>query len=280
MLEKIRTAFRGGYNFVSEKFQNKAVNYYGMDRKSAYPTELVVRPFPIGPPIKCDEWNCKHPLHIASISYYEFRLKPRKLPIFKKTNAGVDDYLSEGAVIVWTAIGQEHCFIRENYFFARSEINWKYCFQAMSGRLFEHYFRHFFVLKETSKGVEKEVAKIYNNSLWGALAQRAVKNKKVFRKVNNISNLHKGKVAYPSQQGGWYVEQTLDKEGDIDRWFESKKARYLPIGVFTTAYQRLEMVRVGQLNYDRLLMMDTDSCFIVGSEADFKVPRSVGGVPD
>lgn len=276
--KKIKTAFRGGYIFVNEKYINQKIEYFSKDQKSAYLYQLIDKPSAVGIPIECKIKDCKHKFSIISYQYFNFNLREKKLPIFFK-KSDTSQFLKNGKRIIWSAPKQEHDLIDENYTYEMKQTMWKLCFNTRR-YLFYQYVEKFFTLKEKNKGVISEYAKVYCNTLWGSESQNPIKNKKIFRLKKEKENSNY-KISYKNKNGNYYVEEILKKDELPQKYFNIQKVKFLPLGAFTTCFQRIDIIKAGELNIDRLLFIDTDNIVIQGKEKDFINPVvNVSNLPE
>lgn len=278
--KRLRSAFFGGCNYVSEKYIGKVIPVFAPDKKSAYPFQLISKPMPILVPIECKIRNknidCEHDLSILSITYYDFKLKKNKLPVLKERGV-ISNYVKKSKSFNFATILQEHKLVFDSYSIKDYDINWKYCFDS-SKNLFVQYFKKFFTMKElTPPGIEQKMAKTFANSLWGQKAQNILKDNKFFELVHKDDlNIRKTSVRYKSSKKDYYwIEKNTNKSFSPESYFTSFKAKYLPLAIFTTAYQRIEMIEVGNANYNRVVWIDTDCVCLYGNNKSFILPQHI-----
>ena len=121
-------------------------------------------------------------------------------------------------------------------------------FYAVKG-LFDQYLNKWKEIKMTTKGPRREIAKLFQNSLYGKMA------------ANDNSSF---KFAYEKEDGSI---------GFIPVTEHDKKVGYIPIGAAITSYARNFTIRAAQANYQHFIYADTDSLHLTCK------PEEVKGCP-
>lgn len=264
---KLWNSLKGAYIYFNDFYLGKVIQVINPDMKSAYSFQLISNSFPIFKPIECFDENCQHDLSIISYQYFNYKKKNGFLPIFTiyDNDEKIKKFSYFGNYINWPTIEQEHDLIEKHYNFESKTFNWKICFDSNS-MLFHQYFKKWYILKEKFKK-EKEnlifskVAKSLNNSLWGFEGQKPVRNNKIFQ-IFHYKDLieNYSYIKYNSYSKDYfYYEKIIKKEEEPEKWFKSPKCKYIPISIFTTAYQRIDMINIAQMNYDNIIEIHTDS---------------------
>lgn len=112
--------------------------------------------------------------------------------------------------------------------------------------MFDDYIDKYKALKETAKGAERELAKLFLNNLYGKFASTTDSSYK-WLFLTDYGNLSSGVKP------------------------ESKKTPgYIPVGSAVTSYARCFTIRAAQANYDRFIYADTDSLHLEGKSKNIK----------
>lgn len=257
--KNFRTAYRGGFTWVNEKFKGKPIGEgLVFDVNSLYPSCMYNHPLPVGIPIPFQgEYiqDDQYPLYITHITC-EFQLKENYIPTIQiKKNLLFKDneYLhsSDGEIIDLYVSNIDLELIKEHYYLYNLtfEEGWK--FQSKTG-VFKKFIDKWMYIKVTETGAKKLLAKLQLNSLYGKFASSP-----------NIT----GKAPYLKENGS-----TAFKTGEE----EFKDPVYTPMGVFITSWARWTTITTAQKCYDRIIYCDTDSLHILGTE----IPEAIKDVVD
>ena len=128
-------------------------------------------------------------------------------------------------------------------------------FKGVKG-LFKDYIDYWMHIKETTKGAERQLAKLMLNSLYGKFATNPNAETKfsiidsdgvVRQFINNEENRKKFNIT--------------DVKPD-----ELRSPVYTAMGAFITAYARNKTIRSAQAVYDRFIYADTDSLHLTGTD--------------
>lgn len=265
--EYIRKSYRGGWCYLQSQYANKIIKGgKTYDVNSLYPSEMHSisgNRYPIGKPMffKGNDFdNIKDRNNILYFIRFEcyFKLRPGYLPTVQiKTNFLYkgNEYLSSSDVFL---NGKYHRFYidtegnkkeatvtltmtKHDYetFIKHYEIE-KFkpldgCYFRTELGIFDEYIDKYALIKKTTTGAERELAKLYLNNLYGKEAASTDSSYKVpYLNENNI------------------VSFDLVNENE-------KKAGYIPIGSYITSYARNFTIRAAQKNYDNFIYADTDS---------------------
>lgn len=254
----IRQSYKGGFTYLSPKWQNKLVNGgITIDINSAYPAVLHNYLLPYDFPVYFDGeyvYDKEYPLYVIQFTC-SFELKPDKIPSIQLKHSPyfkANEYLtsSNGRNIQLCLTSPDYELFREQYDVYGLEFIGGYKFKGCVG-LFDEYVDYWIAEKIKNKKLGNKaqtlISKLFLNSLYGKFSLNVNSGTKVPILVD-------GKLHYQ------YV--------DAD---ESRKPVYLPIGTFTTAYQRRYIIETSQKirdwsekhkGYDAYIYSDTDSCHL------------------
>lgn len=244
----IRRSYRGGWVYVNPIIAGDMVGA-GMvlDVNSLYPSVMYDRRLPIGQPVYFEgrySHDRSRPLYIQFLTCH-IKLKADHLPTIQiKGNPFfmATEYITDsgGAVdLALTSVDME--LLRDHYDITVISWNGGYKFQYATG-IFCEYIDHWMHVKATTKGGQRQLAKLMLNSLYGKFAT----NPDVTPKVPYMTD--DGIVRY--------------KRGDE----QFRDPVYTAMGCFITAYARDVTIRAAQSNYNRFLYADTDSLHLMGDE--------------
>lgn len=244
----VRQSYKGGYTYLLRPGEHKDVYCY--DVNSLYPYCMTFE-LPYGQPIYYDGayiYNEKYPLYVQHF-YASFKLKPDHLPTVNKKSwrfSNETEFFEESdepLEFFMTSVDYE--LFKEQYdIYNLSELD-GFMFKSRSG-LFDDYINYWMNIKENSEGAERQIAKLFLNSLYGKFAKNPDITMKVPTLFENRIRLVKGEQEYG-------------------------KTLYIPVGAFITAYARRYTITAAQANYDRFIYCDTDSIYITGSETPIGV---------
>lgn len=266
--EKLRKSYRGGWCYVNRQNplidENQAIdltssNLLGntYDVNSLYPSAMKGKQFPVGPPISMDEAEFDahgdYP-YILRISV-DFSVKKDYVPFIQLKGSSIfaeNEYIrdSEGLVEL-TLTKTDYLMFLDHYDVHEENILDVWVFQSATG-LFDEYIDYWFEVKANATNpVDRMIAKLMLNNLYGKMAQSMVRN---------------SGIPYLDEDG---VLRLDAKEG-------TARGGYIPIGSFITAYARETTVRAAQANYDNFLYADTDSMHLIGEAVNVPVGDGLG----
>lgn len=270
----IKLSYHGGWCYLA-KGKEKKVYHNGTtaDVNSLYPSMMSSESgniYPIGEPTF---WSGNYVPDEAvdGVHYYFVRFKTRfyikdgKLPFIQIKNTmsyratemletsdrynhtdgkyytqyyDLDGNLQE-AIVTLTMTMTDFRLFTEHYELVDFEILDGCYFQGAIG-IFDDYIEKYKKIKVTSKGAQRELAKLFLNNLYGKMAS------------STSSNF---KIAYVKEDKtvGFYTQIANDKEPG-----------YIPVGSAITSYARNFTIRAAQMNYygadkDGFIYADTDS---------------------
>ena len=270
----IHQSYRGGWCYVVDGKENKLYhNGVTADVNSLYPSMMSSESgnrYPIGKPTFWkgdyipDEALDPHHYYFIRIRT-KFNLKEGYLPFIQAKNTlrykgtemlktsdikdpatgkyyryytDLDGSIKE-AEMVMTLTMTDWILIKEHYDLIDCEILDGCWFETGLG-IFDDYIEKYKRIKLTSKGAQRELAKLFLNNLYGKMAS---------------SKNSSFKVAFPKEDGslGFYTVVANDKQ-----------AGYIPVGSAITSYARNFTIRTAQKNYygaDKrgFIYADTDS---------------------
>ena len=254
----IRQSYKGGFTYLSPKWQDKLVNGgITIDINSAYPAVLHNYLLPYDFPVYFDGeyvYDKEYPLYVIQFTC-SFELKPDKIPSIQLKHSPyfkANEYLtsSNGRNIQLCLTSPDYELFREQYDVYGLEFIGGYKFKGCVG-LFDEYVDYWIAEKIKNKKLGNKaqtlISKLFLNSLYGKFSLNVNSGTKIPLLVD-------GKLHY----------QYVDPD-------ESRKPVYLPIGTFTTAYQRRYIIETSQKirdwsekskGYDAYIYSDTDSCHL------------------
>ena len=275
--EFVRRSYKGGWCYLKPSFASKIVhNGLTADVNSLYPSvmgkELNLK-YPVGNP---HMWFGDYIPEQAKQNYYfvkiecRFKLKKDHLPTVQiKGNFLYDSTEWLTTSDVWNRKlkcyqefykdrnGQIHdtyvtftltctdyeLFIDHYDVFELKIISGCWFYTQDAETLFDQYIGKYQDIKIHSTGVQRNIAKLFSNNLYGKLAS---------------SQNSAFKVAY--------FENDILKFYAVDA--NEKAIGYIPIGAAITSYARNFTIRHAQENFDRFIYADTDSIHCLGSVDD------------
>lgn len=256
---EIRKAYRGGFTWVNERFQEKEIGA-GMvfDVNSLYPSQMYNRELPWGTPIPFNgkyKEDPGYPLYIQKI-VCEFELKDGYIPTIQiKKNLAFrpNEYLksSDGERVELYVTNVDLLLMEEHYYLVDVEYTGGWKFKSKMG-MFKDFIDKWMYVKTHETGAKKQLAKLILNSCYGKFATNT-----------NVT----GKVPYLKEDGSCGFR--LDEE-------KFKDPIYTPMGVFITSWARYTTITTAQSVYDRIIYCDTDSIHIVGTE----IPEAIKDIID
>lgn len=277
----IRNSYRGGWCYVKKgKEDTILTDGLTLDVNSLYPSmmhSMSGNYFPVGyPHFWRGNYIDKKALLPERYYFIRFRcrfyLKPEYLPFIQIKNSFMykstecletSDVLgNDGKFYRWYMVGDKKKdtakvltmtmtdfeLFREHYILKDLEILDGCWFYAEKG-IFDEYLNKWKELKMNSTGAIRELAKLFQNNLYGKMA---------------ASSNSSFKYAYEKEDGsiGFLPVEEHDK-----------KVGYIPIGSAITSYARNFTIRAAQKNYDRFVYADTDSLHLTCK------PDEVNGCP-
>lgn len=243
----ISKAYRGGISYVKESIAGKKLEKKGivLDVHSMYPSVMHSKSknrYPYGQPHKFtgvpDFDNTK--LWIAKVSI-DAAVKKEHMPCIqiKKSGRFADNEFikdTDGIVDIYvTSVDWE--IIKAQYDIFSCAFIEGYWFDSKVG-MFDHYIDKWYHVKSTTKGAEKQRAKLMLNSFYGKFATST-------DTVNLIPYLDKNGI----------LKHTRN-HSDVDSVF-------IPVGAFVTAYARKKLIGVVQSNWNYFTYCDTDSAHLL-----------------
>lgn len=247
----IRRAYKGGYVYLNPKHKNaRGLQGITFDVNSLYPSVMYNCLLPYGYPMYFEGAPVPDETYNLFIVRLEcaFELKPNHLPTIqlKNNRAFIEtEYLtsSDGDIVEMTLTSVDLALFLDHYDVYNLNYKCGWRFKGVKG-LFKEYIDYWGHIKETTKGAERQLAKLMLNSLYGKFATNP-----------------RGQKKLPVIDNDEIVRYTLDE-------VELREPVYTAMGAFITAYAREKTIRSGQSVYDRFIYADTDSLHLTG----FDVP--------
>lgn len=243
----IRKAYRGGFTYAAPRFKGKRLGSgIVLDVNSLYPSVMYNEVLPYGMPmmhVGKVEPTEDRPLTIFKVTFTA-KLKPEHIPCIqiKGTSIfGSTEYLEviDEPVTMWVT-NVDWSLYNEHYDIEVYSYGGGYSFKGVKG-LFKSYIDKWNAVKVSSTGGQREIAKLFLNSLYGKFAT----NPDVTGKVPLLDD---DKVKF-----------TTGKP-------QTKDPVYTATGVFITSYARNLTIRSAQTSYDVFAYADTDSLHLLTDE--------------
>jgi len=249
---EIRRAYRGGFTYADPRFHKRRLGSgIVLDVNSLYPSVMKNSPIPYGEPLWEDgevATDTRHPVSIFSITFTA-RLRPGHIPCIQIKGSSMftpTEYLSvidEPTTLMMTNI--DFALYSEHYDMNIIEYGGGWKFQAAVG-MFNAYIEKWAKVKEESVGGQREIAKLFLNSLYGKFATNPHVASKVPVLKDDVVRLVQGEDA-------------------------TRSPVYTAAGVFITSYARDLTIRAAQANYGVFAYADTDSLHLLQNE----IPESI-----
>lgn len=245
----IRRAYKGGFVYLNPKYKDaRGLKGITLDVNSLYPSVMYDSVLPFGYPMYFEgepTTDERYNLFIVRIEC-AFELKPDHIPTLqlKNTRRFVEtEYLtsSDGDIIEMTLTSVDLALLIDHYDLYSLRYICGYKFKGVTG-LFKDYIDYWGHIKATTKGAERQLAKLMLNSLYGKFATNPNATQK--KPVMDTDDV---------------VQFTLDEP-------ETRDPVYTAMGAFITAYARNKTIRAAQAVYDRFIYADTDSLHLIGYE--------------
>lgn len=250
----IRRAYKGGFVYLNPKYKDaRGLKGITLDVNSLYPSVMYDSILPFGypmyfegEPVTDDRYN----LFIVRLEC-AFELKPDHIPTLqlKNTRRFIEtEYLtsSDGDIIEMTLTSVDLALLIDHYDLYNLRYINGYKFKGVTG-LFKEYIDYWGHIKATTKGAERQLAKLMLNSLYGKFATNPNATQK--KPVIDLDDV---------------VQFTLDEP-------ETRDPVYTAMGAFITAYARNKTIRSAQAVYDRFIYADTDSLHLIG----YDIPEGI-----
>lgn len=244
----MRASYKGGWTYLNPIYKDVLVGKgITIDKNSMYPSHLYYDEFPIGTPVyyegKYVNDRCYN-LYIQCFSC-EFKLKEGKLPSIqiKGNNRFIpNEYLesSDGDLVTLTLTNVDLELMFMQYDVYNITYHYGFKFKSMRG-LFKKYIDKYMEMKEKASidgnGAYRTTAKLLLNSLYGKFALNPnTRTKKPY--------LHDGVLKFEFNET------------------EIRDTIYLPVGTYTTAYSRRDIILSAQAIRDYSLNKYGEDYFI------------------
>lgn len=257
----IREAYRGGFCQCNRIYINKTIKQptYYFDVNSLYPHVMASYDLPYGEPVEYEgnyEYDPDYPLYIQQIQV-DLKVKEEGIPCIlnKKHMSTNNKYIIDTAVqcdmgnvvnLTLTKFDLDLMFKNYEVYSIRYLKGWK--FKARND-MFTNYVKKYYDMKvktdKTCNRVQRTIAKLFLNSLYGKFGQNPKRAKK-----------------YPKLGEDGLIRLKYDPEctDSEPNYRIAKKFHYLPVAVFVTSIARWIIVNdillIGVKNW---IYSDTDS---------------------
>lgn len=241
---RIRRAYRGGFTYADPRFRGRRVGSgVVLDVNSLYPYIMKSALIPYGEP---EYVEGKVPVSGNDVSIFNVtftaKLKPGYIPCIQIKGSSMftpTEYLTEitePTTLMMTNV--DFALYMEHYDMTILEWGDGYRFHAAIG-IFDEYIDKWAKVKETTTGGQREIAKLFLNSLYGKFAT----NPLVMSKI-------------PVLGDDGVVKLVRGKDN-------TREPIYTAAGVFITSHARDLTIRAAQANYDVFAYADTDSLHLM-----------------
>lgn len=244
MDSEIRRAYRGGFTYLADRFKGVRLGCgLVLDVNSLYPSVMYNDLLPYGMP----EWvpgkvdpTERRPLTVFSVTFTA-KLKKDHIPCIQIKGSsifGATEYLKEieePTTLMVTNVDWDLYLEQYDVVIYAYGGGWR--FKAARG-LFKDYIDKWSKIKAESVGGQREIAKMFLNSLYGKFAS----NPNVTGKIPILEN----------NRVRWVLGEPKTKE-----------PVYTAAGVFITSYARALTIRAAQKNYSVFAYADTDSLHLL-----------------
>lgn len=255
----IRSAYMGGWMYIKNSIIGKAIEHCGFvyDANSLYPSQMKEKEFPIKNPKYFDGEEFDSISHMPYFVHFTacLDLKKNHFPfIYAPNNAFSDDqgYLTttnmETIELILTKPDFELMF--EQYDVDELEIIDGYWFMKRKG-VFDRYIDKWYTVKKNAKNpVERLIAKLFLNNLYGKFGTEP-------KTYSNVPYLYNGEFRMRTEE-------------------TQVSTVYVPVAAYVTAYGRQETIKAAQEHYDAFLYSDTDSVHSLEELTDIKIGKELG----
>lgn len=237
----VRKSYKGGWTFLNKKYNKEKSSGYTLDVNSLYPSVMYNSLMPWGEPIEFKgkyKKDKEYPLFIQAVKFDYITLKKNKFPCANGKGIGQlieNKYIEKESNITMYITNIDLELIKECYDYGNITYGRGYKFRATK-ELFKDYINHFMDIKMKQKGIEREISKLFLNSLYGKFASR------VRRPI---------------------YETKLDEDGvevrDIIEYEKNGRMYYTPLSCFISSYSRAYTIRAANKNFKYFIYSDTDS---------------------
>lgn len=241
--QTIDASYRGGITMCNPRIAGKMqYNLCSYDVNSLYPSTMLKYDMPCGEPKKVDDFGTSKYNYLVKIYVHYAKIKKGYHPFIpcKMSRLGSYDYDDEFDNIVLCLWYDEFTLFRLYYDvdYTLQDI-WRF---RKYKDVFSKYFDKWKHIKETTKNpVEKKIAKLMMNSLYGKFGTN---DDKFSKEIQSFSNEIISYVNVPNET----------------------KYYYRAIASYITSQARCTLIRAIEQNADRFLYCDTDSIYLKGTE--------------
>lgn len=258
-----RRSYYGGLSYVHKEnvqkyynLEDKTGNVYDVNSLYPFTMETFDLPFGVGvynkkPYHKMSKgFKKNYPLYIQEITVYDLEVKPNKINFlqvkhnkFFKGNECIKNNVVNGKKIPLklhlTNVTLD--LLKECYNLKVVSYGSHIAFMSTQD-IFKSYLDFWKKVKMENKGDIRNIAKLFQNSLYGKFGMRGESD-----------------IVYASTDDGKFIldYNTKDVVGDTI---------YLPIATFITSYAKKYLCNAINSNYENFMYCDTDSIHLMGSE--------------
>lgn len=252
----IRKAYRGGWVYAKNPGESVYELGHTYDVNSLYPWAMYKHAIPMGKPIRFTEEDLLTKQDFLYVIKFtcDFKIKPKHLPFLQIKNSRwrSAEFPLEAKDVELTLTKIDFELMLDQYDIDNFNFIDGWCFNKTVG-VFDDYIEHWHEVKKNAKNkVERQIAKLMLNNLYGKLGTNPIAG----------SNLP-GLVA----------------DNEPLKFFplvEERKSVYIPAACFITAYAREKTIRSAQANYDKFCYADTDSIHMIGEADNLDIGKELG----
>lgn len=272
---EIRTAYRGGFTYVNDKYTEKPVGSgIVLDVNSLYPA-MMLKELPYGKPEFFEgkyQDDLAYPLYIQQLTC-DFQIKPDKIPTIQLHNNlsfMPNEYIksSKNKRVTLNLTKPDLELFFEHYDVDVYEWNGGWKFKKRKG-VFDDYINYWTEQKikaaKEGNAPQRQIAKLMLNSLYGRTGLNP-----------------KSRQKYPVLDHDGIVRYVLGEP-------EEREPVYIPVACFITAYGRCNTIRASQMirewsekkyGVDKYLYSDTDSIHANLTVEDLEELKEVMDIDD
>ncbi len=273
----IKKAYKGGVTYVKPEHQLKLLNdIYVYDINSMYPAIMMEEAMPYGRPVLREQdldGSESYRLYRVAIKH----AKTDKMPFIAQQkeqeedfilrimqglekgellNATEEQYPSELKNSVVYMNNRTLALFTETYT-GEWDIKFKVAFRESYGS-FDTYLKKYREIKENSKGAERQLAKLFSNSLYGKFGQDIKDSYSDVHKLEEVED----KITYNGNTPYYEDKPCIINDGivfvSVDNGLKNDIS-YIALAEAIASKARVKLVRAINDNWDNFVYCDTDS---------------------
>jgi hypothetical protein len=243
----IDKSYKGGITMLNPQYVGKVFDdVISYDVNSLYPSQMLSHSMPYGEPrvfdtIKEAKKEPKHKKFIYVVYVYRMVVLDGYHPFiglssgFTFSSYAYDPFIEDTTLYLW----EEEFKLFDDFYYGDYEIVRVLAFRE-TNNVFTQYLNGWKQIKETTKdGVEKQIAKLMMNSLYGKFGQKDARTSKKL-----IGTKDDGKVLN---------YEIVESQSPY---------KYRPIASYITSMSRCVLIKAIQMNANHFVYCDTDSLYL------------------